>query len=139
MTHIGGEAVLESDLHRYVDGELPAARRAEVEGYLATHPNHAARVAEFCALTLTLHRLYGAHQPSNPRIEALIADLDRALHRRRFRRRLLRLAAGALLLAVGAGLVSAHPGVSGGIGDRVLGREAADAGPAGTGGAHRST
>ena len=79
------------------------------------------------ALTLTLHRLYGAHQPPNPRIEALTADLDQALYRGRVKRRLLRLAAGALLLAVGAGLASAHPGASGGIGDRILGREAADA------------
>ena len=116
----GREAIFETDLHGYMDGELPAQRRTEVELYLATHPNHAARLAEFGALTLSLHRLYGRGQPVNSRIEALTADLDRALRRRRRTQRLWRLAAAALMLAVGAGAASSLYGRFGAGEDRVL-------------------
>jgi anti-sigma factor RsiW len=37
--------VAEDELHAYVDGELPADRRAAVEAWLATHPDDAARIA----------------------------------------------------------------------------------------------
>lgn len=37
--------VSEDELHAYVDGELPADRRAAVEGWLSAHPDDAARVA----------------------------------------------------------------------------------------------
>jgi anti-sigma factor RsiW len=30
--------VTEDELHAYVDGELPAERRADVEAWLAAHP-----------------------------------------------------------------------------------------------------
>ena len=39
--------VSESDLHAYVDGELPRARRADVEAYLASAPEAAERVAAY--------------------------------------------------------------------------------------------
>jgi anti-sigma factor RsiW len=39
--------VTESDLHGYVDGVLPEARRAEVEAYLASHPEESERVAAY--------------------------------------------------------------------------------------------
>jgi RNA polymerase sigma factor (sigma-70 family) len=39
--------VAETDLHALVDGELDAARRAEVEHWLAEHPDDAARVEDF--------------------------------------------------------------------------------------------
>ncbi|MBI2291826.1 MAG: anti-sigma factor, partial [Betaproteobacteria bacterium] len=35
MTHV---PVTEAELHAYIDGLLPAERRAEVDTYLATHP-----------------------------------------------------------------------------------------------------
>lgn len=114
------EAIFEIDLHGYMDGELPAQRRAEVESYLARHPSQAARFAEFNALTLSLHRLYGNGEPANPRIETLTNDLDRALRRRRRTRRALRLALGALALTVGAGVVSGLQGRLGESGDRFL-------------------
>jgi hypothetical protein len=107
----GREAIFETDLHGYLDGELPARRRVEVEYYLATHPDHAARFAEFSIQTLSLHRLYGDGHPANPRIEALTADLDRALRRRRRMRRLLQLAAAALVLAAGTGIGSGLHGL----------------------------
>ena len=37
-------AVTEAELHAYVDGLLPAARRAEIEAYLAAHAEDAQRV-----------------------------------------------------------------------------------------------
>lgn len=41
--------VMEDDLHAYVDGELPADRRKDVEAWLALHPEDAARVAAWRA------------------------------------------------------------------------------------------
>lgn len=114
------EAIFETDLHGYMDGELPAQRRVEVESYLAKHPNQAARFAEFNALTLSLHRLYGNGEPANPRIETLTDDLDRALRRRARTRRALRLALGALALTVGAAVASGLSGRFGESEDRFL-------------------
>jgi anti-sigma factor RsiW len=39
--------VTESELHAYVDGALPESRRAEVDAYLAAHPEDAERVAAY--------------------------------------------------------------------------------------------
>ncbi|MDH5535232.1 MAG: anti-sigma factor [Betaproteobacteria bacterium] len=50
--------VSESDLHAFVDGALPVARRAEVETYLAGHPEDAERVAAYRQQNATLHSLY---------------------------------------------------------------------------------
>ena len=36
--------VTEDELHAYVDNELPAERRGDVEAWLATHPDDAERV-----------------------------------------------------------------------------------------------
>ena len=41
--------VTEDELHAYVDGELPADRRGAVEAWLASHPEDAARVAQWRA------------------------------------------------------------------------------------------
>ncbi|RJG07298.1 anti-sigma factor [Noviherbaspirillum cavernae] len=48
----------EADLHAYVDGQLDAARRAEVEAYLAAHPETAAQVQELRGQTQALHAAY---------------------------------------------------------------------------------
>ena len=37
-------AVTEDELHAYIDNELPAERRGDVEAWLATHPDDAERV-----------------------------------------------------------------------------------------------
>jgi anti-sigma factor RsiW len=50
--------VTESDLHACVDGALPEARRAEVEAYLASHPEDAERVAAYRQQNATLRSLY---------------------------------------------------------------------------------
>lgn len=51
-------AVTESDLNAYVDGVLPEARRAELEAYLAGHPEAAQRVADYRGQLAALHALY---------------------------------------------------------------------------------
>ena len=50
--------VTEDELHAYVDGELPAERRADVEAWLATHPDDAARVQSWRTMAEALHARY---------------------------------------------------------------------------------
>lgn len=50
--------ITEADLHGYVDGMLPAVRVAEVEAYLAAHPEDAARVAAYREQVAALRREY---------------------------------------------------------------------------------
>jgi anti-sigma factor RsiW len=52
--------VTEAELHGYVDAVLPAARAAEVEAYLAEHPEEAARVAAYREQIQALRREYGS-------------------------------------------------------------------------------
>jgi len=99
--------IAESDLHGYLDGELAIGRRAEVEAYLAAHPDQASRVAEYSELTLDLHRLFdGEETPISPEIEALTEELDRALRRRRVFRRFFGAAAAVAVVAIGTGLAT---------------------------------
>jgi anti-sigma factor RsiW len=51
-------AVTEDELHAYIDGELPAERRGDVEAWLATHPDDAARVQAWRAMAEALHARY---------------------------------------------------------------------------------
>jgi anti-sigma factor RsiW len=51
-------AVTESDLHAYVDGQLAPARRAEVEQYLASHPEALERVRAYEQQNTQLHALF---------------------------------------------------------------------------------
>jgi len=51
-------AVTEADFHAYVDGALPEARRAEVEGYLAARPQEAECVQAYRQQNEELHRLF---------------------------------------------------------------------------------
>jgi anti-sigma factor RsiW len=50
--------VTEDELHAYVDGELPAERRGDVEAWLAAHPDDAARVRSWRAMAEALHARY---------------------------------------------------------------------------------
>jgi anti-sigma factor RsiW len=52
--------VTEDELHAYVDGELPADRLRAVEMWLASHPEDAARVANWRAQAEALRARYGA-------------------------------------------------------------------------------
>jgi anti-sigma factor RsiW len=48
----------ERDLHAYVDGQLDADRRAQVEGYLASQPQAREQVQQWREQNQALHRLY---------------------------------------------------------------------------------
>src|SRR5437762_2758560 len=50
--------VTEDELHAYVDNELPAERRSDVEAWLATHPDDAARVQSWRTMAEALHARY---------------------------------------------------------------------------------
>ncbi|MBI1285621.1 MAG: anti-sigma factor [Thiobacillus sp.] len=52
--------VHEHELHAYVDGTLPAARRLEVEAWLAAHPADAARAQDWTAQNQSLHGAFDA-------------------------------------------------------------------------------
>ena len=41
--------ITEADLHAFVDGKLPAARRLEVDAYLAQRPEEAERLRAYTA------------------------------------------------------------------------------------------
>src|SRR5262249_6031585 len=63
--------VTEDELHAYVDGELPAERRSDVEAWLATHPDDATRVQSGRARADALHARYDtvANEPVPRRLE----------------------------------------------------------------------
>src|SRR5438105_14783926 len=63
--------VTEDELHAYVDNELPAERRGDVEAWLAAHPDDAERVRSWRALAEMLHARYDAvaNEPVPKRLE----------------------------------------------------------------------
>jgi len=54
------QPVTEDELNAYVDGELPADRVGAVEGWIATHPEDAARIAAWRAQAEAIRARYGA-------------------------------------------------------------------------------
>lgn len=86
--------VTESDLHAFVDGALPEARRAEVTEYLAAHPEDAERVSAYTAQNAALHAMF------DPVLDENVPErlLER---RRRWSVPLLRYAAMAAWIALG--------------------------------------
>ena len=52
--------VTEDELHAYVDNELPAERRGDVEAWLAMHPDDAERVRSWRTMADALHARYDA-------------------------------------------------------------------------------
>jgi len=63
--------VTEDELHAYVDNELPAERRGDVEMWLAAHPDDAERVQSWRAMAEVLHARYDAvaDEPVPKRLE----------------------------------------------------------------------
>jgi anti-sigma factor RsiW len=63
--------VTEDELHAYVDNELPAERRGDVEAWLAAHPDDAGRVLSWRAMAEALHARYDAiaDEPVPKRLE----------------------------------------------------------------------
>jgi len=68
------ETLSETDLHAYVDGELDADRTADVEAWLSTHPDDAARVHAYRLQNHQLNTLYGdlIDAPVPPAITAAV-------------------------------------------------------------------
>lgn len=89
-------ALHEEDLHAYVDGALPEARRIEVEAWLAAHPEDARRVRDWAAQNQALHVAFD--EVLN---EPLPLDLVRAARRRPARPVWMRIAAVLAFAAVG--------------------------------------
>lgn len=50
--------IIEEELHAYLDGELPAARRAAVEAYLREHPDDARRLEAYRADGEAIDRIF---------------------------------------------------------------------------------
>src|SRR3984893_2469782 len=63
--------VTEDELHAYADNELPIERRADVEAWLAAHPDDAERVRSWRAMAEALHARYDAiaDEPVPKRLE----------------------------------------------------------------------
>jgi anti-sigma factor RsiW len=63
--------VTEDELHAYVDNELPAERRGDVDAWLTTHPDDAERVRSWRAMAEALHARYDgiADEPIPKRLE----------------------------------------------------------------------
>src|ERR1700748_3179192 len=96
--------VTEDELHAYVDNELPAERRADVEAWLATHPDDAERVQSWRAMADALHARYDSVAdeavPKRLEIERLVRQPRRWVYG----------AIAATLLAFGAGRRTAWAG-----------------------------
>ncbi|MGJ5199413.1 anti-sigma factor family protein [Bradyrhizobium sp. HKCCYLRH1030] len=89
--------VTEDELHAYVDNELPAERRSDVERWLAAHPADAERVQSWRSMAEALHARYDSivNEPVPPRL-----DLD-GLERRPRRWVVAAMAASVAAFAVG--------------------------------------
>ena len=89
----------DSELHALVDGELDAARQAEVEAWLSENPEAAKRVARYRAQNAGLHALFDGVLNEDlppPIVDAL------AGRRRQWLPRSAAIAAGIALLLTGA-------------------------------------
>jgi anti-sigma factor RsiW len=74
------QPVTEDDLNAYVDGELPANRRAAVEAWLATHADDAEKVAAWRKQADLIHARYGAVADEVPPRRFDIGRLTRRRH-----------------------------------------------------------
>lgn len=92
-------SISEDDLHAYADGLLEAGRRAEVEAWLAAHPEDAARVHAWAAQNRALHAAFD--EVLN---EPLPLELVRAASKRQSRPLQWYRAAAAVFVVAGAGL-----------------------------------
>lgn len=90
--------VTEDELHAYVDNELPAERRSDVEAWLSTHPDDAARVNSWHKMAEALHARYDSVAD-----EAVPRRLDIERLMRQPRRWAYRAVAAAVLAFVAGG------------------------------------
>jgi anti-sigma factor RsiW len=96
------ETITEIDLQAYVDNELPASRRIEVEAHLCRHLAEAGRIMSDLQTRdqLRLALAESPRPPSGTTINAALR-LQRALARDRITRRVRRIAAVACLVGLG--------------------------------------
>lgn len=93
------QAINESELQAYVDGQLDPLRLAEVEAWLADHPDAAERVAAYRQQNAALHALF------DPVLNEALPQGLRRPERRQWRMTMpLRYAAVAAWLAIGGTL-----------------------------------
>ena len=96
------DPITEGDLLAYVDGQLPAMRRVEVEAHLARHPDDAAQVMADLRDRDALRAAYAPAPGAGPdRLRAGARRIDRALAWQRVGARLRR--AAVIVVLVGAG------------------------------------
>src|SRR5215475_12066810 len=91
--------VTEEELHAYVDGELAADRRGAVEAWLASHPEDAARVAQWRAQAEAIRARFG--MPASEPVPARF-DLDKLARSARSWRAIAAAAVVVAFLAGGA-------------------------------------
>ena len=73
----GARSVTDADLHAFVDGQLPPARRDEVEAFLATHPAVLRQIEDWRAQNQAIRRLLDPvmNEPVPPRLaQAAVAQ-----------------------------------------------------------------
>lgn len=99
------DPITDLDIDAYIDGELDAVRRMEVENHLARHPDVASRVMADLSMRSALRLVFNDGQSAPIAIRKAALSLGQRLRRRRWH---LPATAG---LAVAAGLVAlvAHP------------------------------
>src|SRR6476469_8391858 len=105
--------VTEDELHAYVDNELPAERRGDVEAWLAGHPEAAELVRSWRAMAEELHARYdaGAETARDRAAGAAAAQVDLWRDRRGtggVRRRWRRRLAGARRVRFAVGVAEFH-------------------------------
>src|SRR2546421_4671935 len=106
--------VTEDELHAYVDNELPAERRGDVETWLATHPDDAERVQSWRAMAEALHARYDSVADEAVPERLGLRPQGRAPRERGFRAVAAKLAAvfaGGGVGWAGEGAVAAPPGL----------------------------
>jgi anti-sigma factor RsiW len=110
----------DTEINAYVDGELDQQGLAEVEAWLADHPDDAARVHAYKLQRLHLHQLYDL--PKNAPLPDSVREVLAANSMRRWLPGWRQLAAGIMLLVVG--------GVGGWYGDNFVARSQGSPGTA---------
>jgi anti-sigma factor RsiW len=94
-------AVTEFDLHAYIDGILPEARRTDIEDYLVSHPDDAERLLAYRRQNEELHALF------DPVLEEPVPGRLLEVHRAPWLRPSLRYAVIAVWMVFG-GVIGWH-------------------------------
>lgn len=92
--------VTEAELLALVDGQLPEARRAEVEGWLAARPDEAERIAAYRRQNEELRALF------DPVLDEPVPGRLRRVFKRAARWRTYALAAGFMVLGLAVGMLA---------------------------------